>query len=276
MTLTGALTIGILPGSASALTLGFDGINDYSGSIFEPNCTISASPDRAGATYVNNLNTALASHPKSFLYADDYAWESDLHKNGPIDTVNFFAYAGHGAHYSYYAGLNGSNSAHFYSQNGNPNYHGSADEGNDSVNATYDEVKLGSTGTLRFASFYSCNWLTNGGDQARQEQINQTFEGVNLITGFASKMWLDSREGTAYGSKLENGVSVKQAWFEAAQEWQPQYDELPYTINARVVGHKLAETDSFWSYMGSVPTYAADPAGYMIWTLPITATGVAK
>lgn len=271
LALVGALAL--IPGSAAALTLGFEGVNDYSGSILEPNC---AYGDRAGATYVQNLDKALASHPRYFMYINDSAWESDVHEDGWINKANFFVFAGHGLRYDYWPELNDMSSAHFYSQKGNPNYHNSSEEGSDSVNATWDEVRMGSTGTLRFASFYSCNWLTNGGSQARQNKISQMFEGVNLVTGFASVMYLDSREGTTYGNYLEAGVPVKKAWFDAAQEWQTQLDPPGSTVYARVVGHISAENDTFYSYKSSVPTYNEDPSNYKIWTLPISTTGVKK
>ena len=115
-----------------------------------------------------------------------------------VNTVSFFVFAGHGLRYDYWSELNDNSALHMYSQNGNPNYHSDTEEGKTTVNATWDEVKAGSTGKLRFASFYNCNWLTNGGSTVRQQKIYSMFEGVNLMTGFASLMYLDSREGTTY------------------------------------------------------------------------------
>lgn len=152
--------------------------------------------------------------------------------------------------------------------------HSSSEEGLDSVNATWDEVHMGSTEVLRFASFYSCNWLTNGGSQERQDKIMQMLEGVNLVTGFASTMYLDSREGTTYGAKLEDGFSVREAWFEAAQRWQPQLDPAGSIVYARVVGHVSAKDDTFYSYQSSVPTHNEDPDNYKDWNVRIVTTGV--
>lgn len=268
--LVGLLILGMIPGSAAALTLGFEGINDYSGSLLEPNCIYG---DRAGATYVQNLDTALASHPRYFIYTNDSVWESDVHTGGWIDKANFFVFAGHGLRYDYWPELNNMSSLHFYSQNGDPDYHSSSEEGLDSVNATWDEVRVGSTGTLRFASFYTCNWLKNGGSNERLQKIYQMFQGVNLMTGFASTMYLDSREGTEFGQLLESGATVKEAWFRAARKYQPQLDPSGSIVYARVVGHVSAENDTLYSYHSSVPTYSEDPSGYTWWDWVIVTTG---
>lgn len=49
------------------------------------------------------------------------------------------------------------------------------------------------------------------------------FEGLRLMMGFASVMYLDSREGTAYGNNLSSSTtSIRGAFFSAASRYQVQ------------------------------------------------------
>jgi len=82
---------------AYALNAGFDGINDYS-HWWYPNCSYG---DRAGASYVTNLSNALQSKVStSFKYTDYSANESHLRSDTVVNSVDFYAFSGHGLNWS--------------------------------------------------------------------------------------------------------------------------------------------------------------------------------
>lgn len=269
------LSIGIEPAHA-IVSAGYDGINKYS-HILYPNCLYG---NRAGATYVSNLNQELVYYNAAsalFLYQDSNAWESDLWASyagaASAEDVNFFAFSGHGFRYDYYPVLNGA-SCHFYVKNGGEPWHSSSEEGLQEVNATWNEIRWGH-GTNKWASFYSCNWLTNGNIWSNYEKICRMFEGLHLMTGFASIMYLDSREGTTYGFNLVYyGQTFKNAWFNAASYWQTQRTEGDSI--ARVQGAKSCINDTIYSWSAGPVWYIYNPDGYSAWSLTIPHDGQPK
>lgn len=260
---------------AAAVTTGFDGINNYGS---PENCSYG---NRGGASYVTNLNNQLNNNPpvglppffsNVFLWLNEMAWESDLHQNGQVNQVEFFAFAGHGL--SALSALSNNAAAHFSAKNNNSlPYHASSEEYLDSVNAKWDEVRFIYT---KWASFYSCNWLSNLGSTSAQAKINNMFQGLRLMTGFASIMYLDSREAYTYGYELRNGSTVKNAWFDAAQQYQPQLAPSANSdgkVKARVNGYRYAETDTLFSQVSNAPTYNNAPNDFSSWTISIPTTG---
>lgn len=267
------LTTSAIETNASA-TSGYDGVNMYSfDSIY---CLYG---NRAGATYVHNLNNELNYNGKTtniFLNKDGLAREKDFVTtaqggNGKINSVNFFAWAGHALKYDYYDELGDQSSIHVFVGDGGTVGHDL--EGGDQWNATWDEVRLGTGGTLNWATFYTCNWLTNGGVSTRQTKIMNTLAGAHLTMAFASKMYLDSREGTMYGTNLGQGQTFKTAFFNAAQYYQPQ---LSTDVIARVAGATASGNDSFSSYSADPVPYTSSPSSYSTWTITIPSTGTSS
>jgi Family of unknown function (DUF6345) len=252
-----------------AVAVGLSGINIYTVDTFLK-CNYG---DRAGASYVVNLGEELKAggHSVSFYALNDAAYQMDLKAYGIADTVKFFAYSGHGLRYDYYPQLNDSSATHFFAQDGYPSSHDGTQEGADKVNATWDEVRLGhgANGT-RWASFYSCNWLTNGGSSSRQQKIGRMFEGLRLMTGFASVMYLDSREGSTYGNYLRGGNTIINSWFAAARKWQPQNSA---DVIVRVYGYRPASSDTINSNVSAAPNYVNYYGDFTSWDTVVVGTG---
>ena len=222
-----------LPSYAFAtLYSGFDGVDHYK-SIGR--CDFG---DRYGVEYVNKLSSALgSSFTESFSYEDKYAWEQDMIGSGaPANYVDFFAFAGHGVPATF---LGGNGAAHLFTQkSADPPYHPSHTA--DAVNADWSEISWGLHGgsynRLKWATMYCCHFLQNFGNQTYYNNLKHIFNGVHLVMGFASGMWLDSNEGTEYGTLIANGASFKEAFFTAA--YHHQNGTLDEKIIARVMGAK--------------------------------------
>lgn len=83
-------------------------------------------------------------------------------------------------------------------------------------------------------------------------------------------MYLDSREGTDYGDRLNRGYTFKNAWFEAAKKWQMQSTT---DVIARVTGHVKRESLSLNVIYSAAPWYINDSSNYVNWTITIPGTG---
>ncbi len=216
---------------------GFDGVDSYR--------TIGGCDfgDRYGIEYVNNLSSALgSSFTKLFSYEDKCAWESDL-TGSAANSVDFFAFAGHGVGATFLG--NGNAAAHFFTQNSSsPPYHPS--HWTDACNADWSEISWGSHGgsdyRLKWATMYCCHFLQNYGNQTYYNNLKHIFNGVHLVMGFASAMYLDSNEGTEYGHYISIGRSFKQAFFDAAEKYQKGHYK---NTRARVMGAIKSENDSY-------------------------------
>ena len=257
-----------IPTNAFALKAGFDGVSNYS-HWWYPNCSYG---DRAGAQYVNNLYNAIkSSFSLGFKYTDYDANESHLRTDSIVNSVQFYAFSGHGKSWTY------ENGAHFYARSTGECWHDSSMENYDSVNARTNEVRLGhSPGYCLWATFYSCHWLRNDGNTTKQQNIFKMFEGATLQMGFASVMYLDSREGTAYGNNLVGGDKIIDAFLKAARIYQKQRKDGDSI--ARVVGYTAAKDDTIRSYCPALPSskwYKNAPSLYsVIKTEPIPHNGI--
>ncbi|MGC8691191.1 MAG: DUF6345 domain-containing protein [Caldisericum sp.] len=237
---------------------GFDGVDGYQ-SI--GGCNFG---DRYGVEYVNKLKSALGSgiFISSFSHADKYAWENDL-TGINANSVDFFAFAGHGVSANFLG--NGNAAAHFFTQNSsNPPYHPSHYA--NAVNADWSEISWGSHGgsgyRIKWATMYCCNFLTNFGNQTYYNNLKHIFNGVHLVMGFASEMWLDSNEGTKYGQLIAQDNSFKYSFFTAAYEYQNGH--LSNTI-ARVMGANISKDDKWDNFSSSPDPFLQHPEEYSYW-----------
>ena len=226
------LAIAIICGLSSqvlAYTSGYAGISNYG------NCSYG---DRAGAQYVTNLQNSISSIcTQSFKLtntnANKYVFQSSW-----SNSVDFFAYSGHGLSSSTYSSL------HFRNIGVDATNHNGADHNDPTklakIEARTYEIRMGES--LKYATFYSCNFLTNGGSTAKQEEIYKMFEGARLAMGFASIMFIDSREGTYYGNRLVNtSYTIKDSFIAGAERFQVQRESGDSI--ARVVGYTSASND---------------------------------
>ena len=224
--------------SASALTVdgSFCGINDYL-----------TMEDRAGATYVTKLNTELAVafgslyNYSGILYKDSEVTKSRLKSSMNASPKTIFSFSGHGA------------------QTGPYTY--------DSTILPKTEIKM----QHRYVMMHTCNWMTNNGSSAEVTKIYNTFNGTRLQLGYASKMYLDSREGYTFGQNLTNKTVVN-AFLSATRIYQPQRTDSD-TI-ARVMGYTSAK-NNYITTTSAAPSYSSSPSSFsIIVTETIPHTGV--
>ncbi|AEM74813.1 DUF6345 domain-containing protein [Caldicellulosiruptor acetigenus] len=236
----------------------FLGVSKYS-SIWpwEGNCQFG---DRAGAQYVTNLKNGLSSVMNAaFVKLNSDANESQLKNVNLTSSYDLLAYSGHGLMFDK------ENAAHFFARSTGESWHNSKMEYNDEVNARTNEVRFGHN-KLKWIIMYTCNWLTNNGDQEKLENIFKTFEGATLTMGFASVMYLDSREATLFAQLLvQQKKSFKDAFLEAARKYQPQRKNGDSI--ARIQGYTAAANDSLYNYIDCLPSskwYKNYKSGYSI------------
>lgn len=232
-------TLIVSGGVASAASMGFAGLNDYTSGPLD--CTYG---DRAGRSFCQNVKAAIpSSNPTVFQRWDTAVYDTDL-RTAP-NLCNFFVYSGHGRRYD--LGQSGGASWHVYAQNTSTRYHGSSHESYASINTTWSELRLGhygSTDTLRWCAAYTCNWLTNGGLQSNKDAQGYMFEGLHQALGFAGVMFLDSRAGTDFGNYITAGYTIKGSWHTINLVWQAGHDP----VISRVFAHSRTATDSWASY----------------------------
>lgn len=264
--------IGLLTSSVCALdvTGGFMGINSYSGN----NCKYG---DRAGVNYCTNLelymdeylSSGSSTFTRSYFYKNSSVTPSVIYN---ASTVDFFAYSGHGLSMidkgaaSAYAN---SNSLHTASSSSSASAsHSNLGETSTQINALTQYLTL----RHKYVTIYSCNWLTNGGSTAKQTAIFNMLNGTRLMMGFASTMYLDSREGTMYGSYMKTKTIVN-AFTSAASYYQPQR-AANKTTYARVMGYTSAKNDRITAASSYAPSYSSYPSAFStIVTVPIACNG---
>lgn len=221
-------------------TSGYAGISDYGGCPYG---------NRAGSQYVSKLQDNISDVCNQKFMLTDASANKYVFQSTWSNSVDFFAYSGHGTKSSNY------NALHFRSIGNDARDHTSSDHSDSAklakIEARTTEIRLG--GTLKYATFYTCNFLTNDGSASKQEEIFKMFEGARLVMGFASQMYLDSREAINYGGKLETGLfTIEDAFITAAQRYQAQRTDSPSI--ARVVGYTGAANDRFRTTTSVLPS----------------------
>ena len=255
--------------AATTKTTGMVGVNKYL-----PYCGLSAE-NRVGASYCKNLaSNALASlkttgYTASEAYQAYSYYDNNATKAALVSTnsnpVTLFAFAGHGLNVS------SSNYNTFHVAYYNGATHSSLSGGEYSSNVNF--TTLNARFPHQYVVAYSCNWLTNNGSTTTATNILKTMCGTRLMMGFASQMYMDSREGTLFGQNLYN-QNVINAFLNAARYYQTQNS---VDVNARVVGYAPATNDKLATTHSGAPTYASSPSSFSILTtVKITGTGVHK
>lgn len=238
------------------ITTGYNGQSNYNSN----GCYMH---NRAGSQYVNNLNYWLNTYgvsTNSFNRTEWLAWESDMASseqggNGRADSVAFFAFSGHTR--GPVANPIEDARAHYFTDNAS-RLHSSEEA--DAANLAWSEVRLGRN-NLRWLTMYTCNWLTNRGSSTLYERKMKTFEGMRLTMGFASTMYLDSREGSLYANLIYEGFYLKDAFISAAKYYQPQ-DTAGKITYARVSGYNLAANDRYYTSPTRAPKYVDSPGNF--------------
>ena len=171
--------------AANAITSGFAGINNYG------NC---GHADRAGVNYCNNFHAGLTNIRLSLngiTYSRSYNWSNNevtTTKIANASQVTFFVYSGHGVI------ADTTNNALHVNQ---------PSSGATLSHATLGEssylINLKTTSTSfphKYVVLYTCNQLMNGGSTTKEANIFKMLNGTRMLFGFASQMYLDSREAS--------------------------------------------------------------------------------
>lgn len=176
-----------------------------------------------------------------------------------VDDVDLMVFAGHG----FYAGYHGVpyNSLHYYTLNSSTSFHPNSEAGHadNQANANSDEIWWGYnyngvTSKTKWVVTYSCNMLWSGGSGWAG-----IMQGVHMVCGFASVMYIVADEGTVFGQKLYQGNTVMSSFFDAAFLYQP-LNSTPTTV--RVLTADISQNDKINSYsvkplpIGGIDTYS--------------------
>lgn len=233
--------------AANAITSGFAGINNYG------NC---GHADRAGVNYCNNFHAGLTNIRLSLngiTYSRSYNWSNNevtTTKIANASQVTFFVYSGHGVI------ADTTNNALHVNQ---------PSSGATLSHATLGEssylINLKTTSTSfphKYVVLYTCNQLMNGGSTTKEANIFKMLNGTRMLFGFASQMYLDSREATLFTQNMKSQTLLN-AFFNAAKRYQTA-NSTP--VIARVMGYKLAANDYITTQYAYAPSYLSSPSSF--------------
>ena len=233
--------------AANAITSGFAGINNYD------NC---GHADRAGVNYCNNFHAGLTNIRLSLngiTYSRSYNWSNNevtTTKIANASQVTFFLYSGHGVI------ADTTNNALHVNQ---------PSSGATLSHATLGEssylINLKTTSTSfphKYVVLYTCNQLMNGGSTTKEANIFKMLNGTRMLFGFASQMYLDSREATLFTQNMKSQTLLN-AFFNAAKRYQTA-NSTP--VIARVMGYKLAANDYITTQYAYAPSYLSSPSSF--------------
>lgn len=181
-----------------------------------------------------------------FNYHNNSAWEQDMKpgawSNDSIDDVNLMLFAGHGYGKNVNKNVTGLNTLHYYNLNSFTEFHPASNEGMNDLNLTTKEALWGRTGTsTRWVVTYSCNFLNTD-----DPYCNNMMQGINIMMGFATTMYLLRNEGMAFGMDLGLGSNMIDAFL--ADAAKNQTGRLDNQGIAKVIYASAARNDTIYSY----------------------------
>lgn len=248
--------------AATSVTGGFAGISTYNYCVYG---------NRAGANYVNNLDSGLnllgrlgfcGNYTRSYKYLNNEVTTSNC--TGP-SAVTFFAYSGHGIVYDQTA----NNALHVNYNSGSIKSHSSLGE---TTSTTINKLTSSTRFSHKYVVLYTCNQLTNNNSAAKSNNILKMMNGTRLILGFASVMYLDSREATLFTTKMRTETIVN-AFTAAAEYYQVQRDSGDSI--ARAVGYNSALNDRISTTYSNAPSAANNLSSFgILKTVKVPHTGV--
>ena len=135
-----------------------------------------------------------------------------------------------------------------------------------------NKLTTSTTFNHKYVVLYTCNQLTNNASTAKANNILKMMNGTRLILGFASTMYLDSREATLFTTKMRTDTIVN-AFTAAAAYYQVQRtggDSI-----ARVVGYNSALNDKITISYSNAPNAANNLSSFgILKTVTVPHTGV--
>ncbi len=192
--------------------------------------------------FLNRLKKYSDSEVKiKFNYKGNRAWEQDMKPgtwvNDSIDDVNIAIFCGHGFAANRYPGFS-HNALHYYTLNSYTQFHKKETE--DGANLTTTEAKWGKKGTsTRWVITFTCNFLNT-----IDPSYNSMMQGINIMMGFSSRMYINPRCGTALGSDMGLGCNIIDAFLNDNAKNQLS-DEDTY---AKVIYAEKARNDTIYNY----------------------------
>jgi uncharacterized protein involved in type VI secretion and phage assembly len=224
--------IGTMQVSANAaiITGSFAGISSY---------TMCSYGNRAGKQYVQNFSSMLST-TEDLFDGDNWTFtENELLTNNEVTEAaiaalprsTLFVYAGHGV-----VADTLNNGLHLNNTTIGVRNHSALGETSDEVNYLTTETSF----LHKYVVLYSCNQLKNGNSTTKANNILDMMDGTRLMMGFASTMYLDSREASLFAYEM-NYRSIIDAYTYAAECYQVQRSDGD--VIARVVGYTPAEDD---------------------------------
>lgn len=223
----------------AATSGGFAGISSYNYCGFG---------NRAGANYVKNLGAGLnflnrlgfINYTPSYMYLDNDVTVSNCTGS---NAVTLFAYSGHGIVYDYTA----NNALHVNYNSGSIKSHSSLGE---KTSTKINKLTTSTTFRHKYVVLYTCNQLTNNASATKSNNIIKMMNGTRLILGFASTMYLDSREATLFTTKMRTSTIVN-SFIAAAEYYQVQRKDGDSI--ARAVGYNSALNDKITTTYSNAP-----------------------
>ena len=243
------------PSGPGISSIGGLGVNDYT------NCEHGS---RAGRSLVQKLSCRMpVSINKEYLYYDANAYPSRFLNARKVD---LFVYSGHGVAKRNYK------APHFYASSASKPSHTSSED-SDTVFRPFEASSKYIRFNHKYVAMYTCNWLTWNGATQRTNCFSTFASGCRQQLGFASRMFLDSREGNMFGYRMiDYAEPIKTAFFESAKSYQKQSDE---NVIARVATWNSASNDTFYSgASGLAPGYSGNTSQYSYYTITVTGTGI--
>jgi hypothetical protein len=184
--------------------------------------------DECAEGFYNNLGTANLVWFKNFDSGDLASKESHWDSGGDssyADSVDFAFWCGHGTAVS-----ETPRALRFF-----VDLVGGAKQAADKL--LWSEIDWGDK-DLDWVVLNTCRFLDGTNDQLKQ-MVSDT-RGVHLICGYVTDMTVYDEAGQYFADRLDEGVSVKQAWFEQGDEFQKEKDQNI----ARVFGAAECMNDS--------------------------------
>jgi hypothetical protein len=119
-------------------------------------------------------------------------------------------------------------------------------------NITRSELSIG--GDVEFMNFQTCNFL-RALNSTERVQILGMMDGVHMMLGYGSTMWMYPGQMREYITRLKSGEYVKNAWVNAAKIYQPKA-----APNVDVIAVMTSHDSTTYETLSDVGT--TDPSPY--------------
>ena len=166
--------------------------------------------------------------------------------------TTFFVYSGHGINY------NSTNNALHVNYNSSKKSHSSLGE---RTSTAINKLTTSTRFNQKYVVLYTCNQLTNDGSTTKANNILKMMNGTRLMFGFASVMYLDSREATRFVQNMQS-MNIVDAYLDAANRYQAQRDGGDSI--ARIVGYNAARYDWITATSSYAPSAASNLSSFSI------------